>query len=65
MGSQFPTQRRRQVEALRPRQSMNNVNTGALGGASSTEDHVDPAPAHGSGRTKRDYLRQCAQLDLI
>lgn len=61
---QSHTQRRRQLEALRPRQPKNDVNTGAIEPAeadSERDQAVDASPA----LRQAHFMKRCAQRDLI
>ncbi len=59
--SQSHVQRRRQQSVFRPRQTKNDVNTGAL----SQHPQGNELEAATPGREISDFMRRCAERDLI
>jgi hypothetical protein len=59
--SQSHVQRRRQQSVFRPRQTKNDVNTGALSHPPGVEADAAGTP----DRELSDFMRRCAERDLI
>ena len=60
--SQSHVQRRRQQSVFRPRQTKNDVNTGAL---SHPTEEGHEAAAVSQNRDTTEFMRRCAERDLI